>query len=233
MNSRLLLTVTATVLLVGASLAQMRGGAGGASGTGMGQPSAGGMQGSQTGMGSMGGIQGSQSGMGSMGQGGTTITPAQRRQLLHTSSMQDQKYQASAHAMSKVQGDLSRMQAHGHAAPPANTSYSSGAGSGADAQSGDDPSDDLSSDLQDLQQSDDDLASSLNSDQQAVVASKLKDLDKKTKEMRTLAAQLKTEIENPQSDPKAVRDHMKKLDKLGKEIAKEQHEVASALGITA
>jgi hypothetical protein len=233
MNSRLLLIVTATVLLVGASLAQMRGGAGGASGTGMGQPSAGGMQGSQTGMGSMGGMQGSQSGMGSMGQGGTTITPAQRRQVLHTTSVQDQKYQASAHAMSKVQGDLSRMQAHGHAANSASNGYSSGAGSGADATSGNNTGDDLSSDLQDLKQSNDDLASSLSSDQQAVVASKLRDLDKKTKEMQTLAQQLKSEMDHAPSDPKVVREHMKKLDKLGKEIAKGQREVASALGISA
>jgi hypothetical protein len=40
-------------------------------------------------------------------------------------------------------------------------------------------------------------------------------------------------MDNPQSNPKAVREHMKKLDKLSKEIAKQQHEVASALGISA
>jgi len=65
------------------------------------------------------------------------------------------------------------------------------------------------------------------------VASKLKDLDKKTKEMQTLAAQVKSELGNPQSDPKIVREHMKKLDKLSKEIARQQHKVATALGISA
>jgi chromosome segregation ATPase len=194
------------------------GGMSGAAGQGMGQ-------------GAMGGMHGS-SGMGSMDQSATTMTPAQRRQILRTTSMQDQKYQASARAMSKVQGDLSGMQSHGGAASAASNS-SLGAGSGVNAQSGDNSSDDLSSDLQDLEQSNDDLASSLNSDQQVVVASKLKDLDKKTKEMQTLAQQLKTEMDNPQADPKTVRERMKKLDKLGKEIAKEQREVASALGITA
>lgn len=51
--------------------------------------------------------------------------------------------------------------------------------------------------------------------------------------MQSLAQQLKEEMGNPQADPKAVREHTKKLDKLSKEIAKQQHEVATALGITA
>ena len=175
----------------------------------------------------------SQSGMGSMGQGGTMLTPAQRRQVMHTTSMQDQIYQASAHAMGKVQGDLSRMQSHLSANSSANGNASSAAGADAQQQDGgNNPGDDLSSALDDLQQSDDDLASSLNNDQQAVVAAKLKDLDKKTKEMQTLAAQVKSEVGNAQADPKVVREHMKKLDKLSKEIAKQQHEVASALGIS-
>jgi len=213
------------VLLAGAALAQMRGGA----------PS-GGMSGntSNTGMGqsSMGGMHGSQSGMGSMG-GGATMTPAQRRQLLHTTSMQDQKYQASARAMAKVQGAVSRMQSHANTASAASASSSSLAGNSSNAQAGSDSGDDLSSDLQDLDQSNDDFASSLNSDQQAVVASKLKDLQKKTKEMQTLADQVKSELNNPQADPKIAREHMKKLDKLSKEVAKQQHEVANALGISA
>jgi len=237
MNSRFLLVVSTLVLLSGASLAQMRGGSagggmsGGAAGQGMGQGSMGGMQSSSS-MASMGGMHSSSS-MGSMNQSGTTMAPAQRRQLLHTTSMQDQKYQASANAMSKVSGDLSRMQSHGSAASAASNSSSSGAGSGADAQSSDNPGNDLSSHLQDLEQSNDDLASSLNSDQQAVVAGKLNDLGKKTKEMQTMARQLKTEIDNPQTDPKIVHEHKKKLDKLSKEVAKQQREVASALGISA
>jgi|SRR6516165_10659248 hypothetical protein len=215
------------VLLAGAALAQM--GGGGAPSRGM--PS----NTSNTGMGqsSMGGMHGSQSGMGSMGQGGATMTPAQRRQLLHTTSMQDQKYQASARAMAKVQGAMSRMQSHANTASAASASSSSLAGNSSNAQAGSDSGDDLSSDLQDLDQSNDDFASSLNSDQQAVVASKLKDLQKKTKEMQTLADQVKSELNNPQADPKIAREHMKKLDKLSKEVAKQQHEVANALGISA
>jgi hypothetical protein len=105
--------------------------------------------------------------------------------------------------------------------------------SGSDVQSGGNSGDDLSSDLQDLEQSNDDFASSLNSDQQAVVANKLKDLDKKTKEMQTLAEQVKSELGNPQADPKLAREHIKKLDKLSKEVAKQQREAAVALGISA
>ena len=43
----------------------------------------------------------------------------------------------------------------------------------------------------------------------------------------------KSELINPQADPKIAREHMKKLDKLSKEVAKQQHGVANALGISA
>src|SRR3974390_2881586 len=128
------------VLLAGTALAQMRGGA----------PS-GGMSGStsNTGMGqsSMGGMQGQQSGIGSMGQGGATITPAQRRQLLHTTSTQDQKYQASAHAMAKLQDAMSRMQSHGTSAPAASNALASGGKGSSREHAEDNSGDDLSSDL--------------------------------------------------------------------------------------
>lgn len=227
MNRRILLAVSVMVFLTGASFGQMRGGnagtgmPGGAPGTGMGQGPMGGMPGA------------SPSGMGSTGQGGAAMTPEQRRQAFHTTSMQDQKYQAGAHAMGKVQGDLSRMQSHMNANSLQNGSPSSAASADDPQQVGGNPSDDLSSDLQDLEQSNDDFASSLNNDQQAVVAGKLKELNKKTKEMQTLAAQVKSELGNPQADPKVAREHIKKLNKLSKEIAKQQHEVASALGISA
>lgn len=228
------LNVVVLILIAGSALAQMRGGSGGGmsggtSAGGMGQGSAGGMNGG-SGMGSMGS-------MGPMNQSGGMMTQSQRRQLMHTTSMQDQKFQTSARAMSNVQGNLSRMQSHGMSPASSNSAQNANASSlsSANAQQGDgsDPSGDLSSALDNLEQSNDDFASSLNSDQQAVVAGKLKDLQKKTKEMQTLAEQVKAEVNNPQADSKAVREHMKKLDKLGKEIAKEQREVASALGISA
>jgi hypothetical protein len=227
MDRRIFFVASVIVLLAGTSPGQMRGGAagggmsGGTSGTGMGQGSTGGMQGA------------SQSGMGSTGQNGTMMTQGQRRQVMHTTSMQDQKFQASTHAMGKVQGDLSRMQSHMNGNSAQNGGSSPATSGDAQQQGGGDPGDALSSDLQDLEQSNDDLASSLNSDQQAIVASKLKDLDKKTKEMQTLAEQVKSELGNPQTDPKIAREHLKKLNKLSKEIAKQQHEVASALGISA
>lgn len=218
---RALFPVALVMTLAMVAFGQMHGGSPG-----------GGMAGSSTGRPSMGGMQGgSQSGMGSAGQNGSMVTPAQRRQLLHTTAMQDQKYQACTRAMSKVQGDLSRMQAHGRGnLSSAQTGNSSPDGS-ADAQQSD-PGDDLSSDLQDMAQSDDDLTSSLNADQQAVVAGKLKDIDEKTKEMQSLAEQLKSETGNAETNSKTVREHIKKLNKLSKEIAKEQHEIAAALGIT-
>lgn len=225
------LTAAMLILIAGSAFAQMRGGSGGGgmsggiSSGGMGQ-GGGGMQG----MGSMGS-------MGSTNQSGGMMTQSQRRQLMHTTAMQDQKYQASARAMSNVQGNLSRMQSHGMSPLSSNSTQNANASSPSSASAQQDdgggPSDDLSSALDDLGQSNDDFASSLNSDQQAVVAGKLKDLQKKTKEMQTLAEQLKAEVSNPQANSKAVHEHMKKLDKLGKEIAKEQREVASALGISA
>ncbi len=47
-----------------------------------------------------------------MGSGAPMMTQTERRKLLHTTRMQDQRYQACAHAMSNVHGDLHRMQQH-------------------------------------------------------------------------------------------------------------------------
>jgi hypothetical protein len=221
MKARILATVFTTLLLTGFALTQMRGSMGGSSSAGMGgAPSMG------RGQSSMGGMQGgAHSGMGGPSQGGTSMTPMQRRQLMHTTSMQNQKYQVCSQAMSKVQGDLSHMRVH------------RGQGSSADASSGDQQEDDsgdsLSSDLADLSQSDDDLSASLNSDQQAVLAAKIKDLHKKTKEMQALAQQLKATLANSDFDPKLVKAQVKRLNKLGNEVTKEQHEIAAALGISA
>jgi hypothetical protein len=40
------------------------------------------------------------------------------------------------------------------------------------------------------------------------------------------------EAANSESDPKAVQQGMKKLNKLSKEIAREHHEIAAGLGIS-
>jgi hypothetical protein len=42
-----------------------------------------------------------------------------------------------------------------------------------------------------------------------------------------------SELINLQADPKIAREHMKKLDKPSKEVAKQQHGVANALEISA
>ncbi len=81
-----------------------------------------------------------------------------------------------------------------------------------------------------MAQNDDDLIASLNDDQHAAVTGQIKDLEKKTKEMQSLAQQPKSELDSPKSDPKLLREHMKKLDKLTKETRKRQHDVAVALG---
>ena len=49
---------------------------------------------------------------------------------------------------------------------------------------------DLSDDLQNLEQDDDDFASGLNDDQKAVLQSQIKELQQKTKEMEALAKQV-------------------------------------------
>lgn len=216
MKPRVLATIFTMVFLAGFAMGQMRGSMGGGGTTssmGNGQPSMGNMH------------AGSHSDMAGANQTGG-MTPMQRRQLMHTTSMHDQKYQACAHAMSKVQGDLSRMQMYGGQGTSVNASSG-------DQQQTDDSSDSLSSDLTDLTQDNDELSASLNPDQQAVVARKLKDLDKKTKEMQALAQRLKSELDNAESDSKLAKEQTKKLNKLGKEIAKEQREIATALGITA
>jgi hypothetical protein len=217
MKTKTLLTLVVVLALVGFAASQMRGGMGGgsASTSGMGR-----------GPSSMDGMHGGpQDGMGGPGMGGT-MSPMQRRQLMHTTSMQDHKYQACTQAMNKVQGDLSQMQM-GRGA------NSVSGDSGDSQQASDDSTDGLSSDLQDLSQSDDDFSASLNSDQEAVLAAKMKDLEKKTKEMQALAQQLKSELARPDADAKLLKAQMKKLKKLSNEIAKHQHEIAATLGIAA
>ena len=56
----------------------------------------------------------------------------------------------------------------------------------------------------------------------------MKDLEKKTKGMQSLA-----KIGNvPGADTQVVREHMKRLEKLAKETTKGQHEVAVGLGVS-
>lgn len=219
MKSRILLAVSLVMVLVGTGSGQMHGGSGG------------GMGGTGAGNSSMGGMRGASStSMGSAAQSGPMMTPMQRRQLLHITAMQDKKYQTCTQAINRVQGDLSHMQSH--AGDSSSSGSPSSSASSDTQQQGDDPTSDLSNDLQDMAQSDDDLGTTLNSDQQAVVASKMKDLDKKTKEMQSLAEQLKSDSGNSASDPRVVQQRIKKLNKLSREIAKEQHDIAAALGIS-
>jgi len=112
----------------------------------------------------------SQQGMGSMNQSGPMITQTERRQMLHTTAKQDQRYQACTQAMGKVHSDLHRMQQH------VNSNSSSGPSSEIQ-QPGDASSDDLSTDIQDLAQNDDDLIASLNDEQRAVLTSQIKGSD--------------------------------------------------------
>jgi hypothetical protein len=110
----------------------------------------------------------------------------------------------------------------------------SSSGASADTQQpGSDTSDILSSDLQDLAQSNDGLSASLNDEQQGAVASKMRDLAKKTKEMTVFGSTAEIEMNNPEADPKVLLEQTKKLAKLSKGIKTQQHEVAAALGIAA
>ena len=138
---------------------------------------------------------------------------------MHTTAHQDQQFNACQKAMRTVQGDIHGMLHHNDAV------------SGPDNSDSPDLSSDLSNDLQNLEQDDDDLASGLNDDQKAVLQSQIKDLQEKTREMEVLAKQVKAEMADRDTDPKVLRKDLKQLEKLSKDISKRQHEVAVALGI--
>jgi chromosome segregation ATPase len=207
MNPKSFATFLLLAMLImssGMALAQMRGGSAG--GMGKGQPPSGAMQGPMA-----------QQGTTAMGQAGTQDD---RRRLMHTTSRQDHQYSACQQAMHSVQGDIGRMMDHNSAAPTSDDSNTLGAAG------------DLSDDLQNLEQDDDDFASGLNDVQKAVLQSQIKELQQKTKEMEALAKQVKTEMADRDSDPAVVHKDLKKLEKLSKDISKRQQEIGVALGIT-
>jgi len=98
--------------------------------------------------------------------------------------------------------------------------------------SGDDPGDQLTSHLQNLEQDQNSLLDGFNSDQ-AALAAQIKDLKKKTSQLAEWSQQLKTELANKNSHPKKLQETVRKIDKLTKQIQKEQRVVATALGIEA
>lgn len=185
--------------------AQMRGGGGGMS---QGQSSAGGMQG-----------QHSQAGTRGMGQSGPMLTNDQRRQMMHTTKTQDTKYSSCAQAMNKVRDRIKHMTGN------------SNAGQNLDAQPPDSGGDQLDSDIQDVEQDQNDFLDSLSDDQKTALESQIKDVQKKMKQLDAMSKELKAELEGKTVDSAKIREQAKKLDKLSKAIQNEQHLIAGALGI--
>ena len=207
------------------AFAQMHGGSGGGMGSsGGGMNGSGGMGGSGSGM-SMGSGSMSHSGMANSDQQGTAMTPMQRRQLMHTTTQQQQQYANCKQRADAVQQDITHMM---HS-----TSGSSATNSSADASAGGDDGQGLSGDVADLTQDDDSLVSGMNKDQTAALTSQIKNLQKSTKEMEELAQQIKAEMAAQGNDPKKVQRDLKKLQKLAKDVAKKQRDIATALGIEA
>lgn len=189
-------------------LAQMRGGSSG--GMGSSQSSGGGMGGQHSaGMGTNGG----------MDQGGPMLSSEQRRQMMHTTKTQDNKYAICAQAMNKVRGTIK------HSMSGANTAQ------GAEAQQPDGGNDQLDSDVQDLEQDQSDFLDSLSDEQKSALENQIKDLQKKMKQLDALSKELNAELEDKNTDPKKIREQTKKLDKLSKAIQNEQRQIAGALGI--
>ena len=199
------LTVIFAGIFLGAvpiAAAQMHGGSGG---TGQGQSGVGGMQG-----------QHSQTGMADTGQNGPRLTPAQHRQLMHTTQTQDKKYATCAQAMNKVRDNIRHMGGGTTTAQPA------------DAQQRDNQ---LDSDVQDLQQDQNDFLDSLSDNQKTALENQIKDVQNKMKQLDALSKELKAELEDKNADPAKIRAQAKRLDKLSKAIQNEQRLIATALGI--
>lgn len=209
--------VTASLLGTAPNLAaQMRGGGGtGQSGGGMQGPSG------QQGMGAAGQGMG-----GGMGRSGPVLTGEQRRAVMHTTQTQNKQYDACAQAMDKVRDRIRHMVG----TKPGQSPDSQPSGQSADTQPSD-GSDQLSSDLQDLEQDQNDFLESLNKDQKTALESQIKDVQKKLKQLDDASRELKADLEAKNADPAMVRKELKKLDHLSKAIQNEQRQIASALGI--
>ena len=208
--------------LLGASpvlVAQMRG----SGGMGQSGSSGGGMQGpsGQQGMGSGQGMGGS------MGRSGGMLTGEQRRAVMHTTQAQNTQYAACAQAMDKVRSGISHMAGM----KSAQGSDSRQSGQSADNQPSTDGSDQLSSDLQDLEQDQNDFLDSLNKDQKAALEGQIKDVQKKLKQLDEISKELRADMEAKSVDQARIRSEVKKLDKLSKAIQNEQRQIAGALGI--
>ena len=213
---RMILSAVGVAALLAATgmFAQMRGGSGQ---MGQGQP--------------QGGMQGGMQGAGSPGMGRTgpaAMTSDQRRQLMHTTAQQDQQYRACAQAMDRLRSRVDHM-SHSSLAQTAGAQQADSSGD----QQTNDPGDQLSSDLQDLEQDQNNLLDGFNSDQQAALAAQIKDLKKKTSQLAEWSQQLKADLANKNSDLKKLQEEVRKIDKLSKQIQKEQRAVATALGIEA
>lgn len=157
-----------------------------------------------------------------MNQNAPTLTTDQRRQMMHTSQVQDRKYATCAQAMNKVRDGVKHVMAG-----------RSNLGQSADAQESGGGDDQLDSDVQDLAQDQDDFLDSLNDDQKTALQNQIQDVQKKMKQLDALSKELKAELEDKNADPKKIREQAKKLDKLSKAIQNEQRQIASALGIEA
>ena len=212
MRSKLSGSLLAAIVFSSVALAQMHGGSSGSmGGTNSGRPS---MPGSM-----------SQRDMGPMGQDQnmSPMTPAQRRQAMHTTTMQDQQYAKCIQRMNSVMHHIGNLMHEPTSFSPASfASDNSNSSDGIDA---------LSSDMQDMEQEDNGLVSGFNDDQTAALAGQLKSLEKSTKEMQALTDHLRTEMADKDTDPKVIHRDLKKLEKLAKQVSKQQHEIGVAPGI--
>lgn len=143
--------------------------------------------------------------MGGMGQGGQ-LDRDQRRQAMHTTQQQDRKYASCAEAMNKVRGGIRHM------------SRPAPAGQTPDAQQADDGSGQFEDAVQNLEQDQNDFLDSLNDGQKTALESQIKDVQKKMRQLDTWSKELKAELDDKSPDPAKIREQVRKMDKLSKDI---------------
>lgn len=202
MNKKMGVTIC-ILFAVPLALAQMRGGGGMGQGSGMGS--------GQMGSAGMGGRQTDLSDM-------SSSQMQQRRRQMHTTDLQEHKYRACSQSMNRVRNRLHQMSKH------------SGTQS-LDLAQLEQLQDQLSNDIQDVEQQLDDLITSLNDDQKSADHNQIQDLMRSTKNLQAISDQLGYELDRENADSQKVREQIRKTDGAAKQVQKQERELAESIGI--
>jgi chromosome segregation ATPase len=204
-SNKLALTLTLFILFAAPlALAQMRGGGAGG----------GGGQGSGMGGGQRGAGMGRPADFPDMG----SSQMQQRRQQMHTTDQQDRQYRRCSQAMNRVRTRLRQISKLSSTQPLPVAQLIP-------------LQDQLSADVQDMQQQLNELVASLNDEQKTADQEKIEDLMQSTKDLEAFADALGYELEQENVETAKVREELRTADGAAKQVQKQERELAESLGI--